>query len=187
MSGPSAMAKPMSPKIAAISSMTWLIGWMRPRSAGDWRTGSVTSSFSAASRAVDRGVLQFRLAGGQRLGDAVLQAVDGRALHLALLRRSSRRASSAVRRPSPSCRARRCAPLRWPARRRRPRSRPEAVRFKGFHGAHGHVRRPITSTFAAKKNPRQPCQRGFPKSEVVVLGKRWSRRQRFQKRSASCS
>ena len=41
----------MSPKIAAISSMTWLIGWMRPRSAGDCRTGSVTSTFSAASLA----------------------------------------------------------------------------------------------------------------------------------------
>lgn len=46
------MAKPRSPKIAAISSMTWLIGWMRPRSAGDCRTGSVTSTVSAASLAV---------------------------------------------------------------------------------------------------------------------------------------
>src|SRR5262245_55223986 len=52
MSGPSAIAKPRSPKIAAISSITWLIGWMRPRSAGDCLTGSVTSTFSAASRAV---------------------------------------------------------------------------------------------------------------------------------------
>ena len=39
---------------------------------------------------------------------------------------------------------------------------------------------------AAKKNPRQPCQRGFPKSELVVLGKALVRLQRFQKRSASC-
>ena len=31
MSGPSATAKPMSAKIAVISSVTWLIGWIRPR------------------------------------------------------------------------------------------------------------------------------------------------------------
>ena len=66
----------------------------------------------------DRGILQFGLARAERLGDAVLQAVDGRALGLPLLRRSSSPASSAARRPSPSCRARRRAPPRSPARRR---------------------------------------------------------------------
>src|SRR5215475_14053113 len=51
MSGPSAIAKPMSAKIAVSSSITWLIGWMRPVSVGDSRTGSVTSTVSLLSRA----------------------------------------------------------------------------------------------------------------------------------------
>ena len=34
MSGPSATEKPISAKIAVISSITWLIGWMRPRISG---------------------------------------------------------------------------------------------------------------------------------------------------------
>jgi hypothetical protein len=38
----------MSAKIAVISSITWLIGWMRPVSSGEARTGSVTSTVSAA-------------------------------------------------------------------------------------------------------------------------------------------
>jgi hypothetical protein len=44
MSGPSATEKPMSAKIAVISSMTWLIGWMRPCSAGLREPASVTST-----------------------------------------------------------------------------------------------------------------------------------------------
>ena len=52
MSGPSATAKPMSPKISATSSNTWLTGWMRPSCSGPSRTGSVTSAFSVARRAV---------------------------------------------------------------------------------------------------------------------------------------
>src|SRR5712691_1323552 len=52
MSGPSATAKPMSAKIAVSSSTTWLIGWMRPISAADSRTGSVTSTVSVLSRAL---------------------------------------------------------------------------------------------------------------------------------------
>jgi hypothetical protein len=51
MSGPSAIAKPMSPKIAVISSMTWLIGWMRPTLGRRRRTGSETSTVSAFRRA----------------------------------------------------------------------------------------------------------------------------------------
>ena len=49
MSGPSAIEKPMSAKIAVSSSITWLIGWMRPASAGASRTGSVTSTVSLSS------------------------------------------------------------------------------------------------------------------------------------------
>ena len=40
----------MSAKIAVSSSITWLIGWMRPRVSGPSRTGSVTSMRSAARR-----------------------------------------------------------------------------------------------------------------------------------------
>ena len=50
MSGPSATAKPMSAKIAVNSSITWLIGWMRPCSAGLSGSGSVTSTVSVLSR-----------------------------------------------------------------------------------------------------------------------------------------
>ena len=84
MSGPSATAKPRSPKIAVISSITWLIGWMRPRSAGAWRTGSVTSTFSAASRAAIAASRNCRPANGKRLGHPVLEPVDRRALQLPL-------------------------------------------------------------------------------------------------------
>ena len=40
----------MSAKIAVSSSITWLIGWMRPRVSGPSRTGRVTSMRSAARR-----------------------------------------------------------------------------------------------------------------------------------------
>src|SRR6516162_2603631 len=50
MSGPSAIANPMSAKIAVSSSTTWLMGWMRPISAGGSRTGRVTSTVSVLSR-----------------------------------------------------------------------------------------------------------------------------------------
>ena len=39
----------MSAKIAVSSSITWLIGWMRPASAGASRTGNVTSTVSFSS------------------------------------------------------------------------------------------------------------------------------------------
>src|SRR5271163_2700791 len=50
MSGPSAIAKPISAKITVTSSNTWLIGWMRPATMPAGRTGRVTSSASAFSR-----------------------------------------------------------------------------------------------------------------------------------------
>ena len=50
MSGPSATAKPMSAKMAVSSSITWLMGWMRPASAGLSGVGRVTSMVSLASR-----------------------------------------------------------------------------------------------------------------------------------------
>ena len=39
----------MSAKMATISSVTWLIGWMRPVSTAGGRTGRVTSSASRLS------------------------------------------------------------------------------------------------------------------------------------------
>src|SRR6185437_9330976 len=49
MSGPSATAKPISAKMAVISSIAWLIGWMRPVSTPGSGTGRVTSSASRLS------------------------------------------------------------------------------------------------------------------------------------------
>ena len=64
----------MSAKIAVISSIIWLIGWMRPRSAGDERTGSVTSTRLGGQPRIDRRVLQRSvLRRGERLGDAVFR------------------------------------------------------------------------------------------------------------------
>ena len=51
ISGPSAMEKPMSEKIAVISSITWLTGWMRPCAVGAGGSGRVISTRSAARRA----------------------------------------------------------------------------------------------------------------------------------------
>ena len=87
MSGPSAMAKPMSAKIAVSSSITWVIGCTRPISAGVSRTGSVTSTLSVLSRACERRVLERLAARGERGVDAILEPVDQRPLTLALLRR----------------------------------------------------------------------------------------------------
>ena len=117
----------MSAKMAVSSSITWLIGWMRPISAGASRTGSVTSTRLGGEPRVERGALQRLAARGERGGDAVLQAVDQRALRLALVRRHACRASSAAPRPSRSCRARRRAPLRAPASSARGGDRREFV------------------------------------------------------------
>ena len=87
MSGPSATAKPISAKIAVISSMTWLIGWIRPASMPPSRAGSVTSTASVARRLVEGGGLQQVAPRGQRIGDAGLGGIDGGARHASLLRR----------------------------------------------------------------------------------------------------
>ena len=73
--------------MAVISSMTWLTGWMRPVSSGDGRTGRVTSTASSARRRARSCVLEHGAAGGERLADAVLQAVERRPHDLALVRR----------------------------------------------------------------------------------------------------
>ena len=87
MSGPSATAKPMSAKIAVSSSTTWLIGWMRPASAGASGNGKVTSMVSAASRCSSAAPLSASRRAAIDRGDAILEAVDQRAALLALLRR----------------------------------------------------------------------------------------------------
>ena len=124
MSGPSATAKPRSPKIAVISSITWLIGWMRPRSAGDWRTGSVTSTFSAASRTAIAASRSSALRRASASVTRFLRPLIAGPIDLALVRAHGAQASSASPRPSPSCRARRRAPPPAPARRRPGRRRP---------------------------------------------------------------
>ena len=93
MSGPSATAKPMSAKIAVSSSITWLIGWMRPASAGASRTGKRDVDSLGVETRVERGRSSVSLARRDCRGDAILQAVDGRTLHLALVRRHACRAS----------------------------------------------------------------------------------------------
>jgi hypothetical protein len=85
MSGPSAIEKPMSAKIAVISSTTWLIGWIRPRSAGEGRTGRLTSTLSRARRSVMAASRKFALAHGDGVGDTGLEPVDCGASFLALL------------------------------------------------------------------------------------------------------
>ena len=87
MSGPSATAKPMSAKIAVSSSITWLIGWMRPASAGASgdRQGDVDGL--GGEPLLERGALERLAPRRDRRRDAVLEAVDQRAALLALLRR----------------------------------------------------------------------------------------------------
>ena len=111
----------MSAKIAVSSSITWLIGWMRPVSAGASRTGRVTSTVSVVSRASSAASFSAARRAASAAVDAVLEAVDRAGPAPCARPASSRRASSAARRPSPSCRARRRARLRAPPRRRRRR------------------------------------------------------------------
>ena len=165
----------MSAKIAAISSMTWLIGWMRPRSAGDWRTGSVTSSFSAARRAS----IAASFSSAWRAASA-----------------SAMRSFSPLIAGPLACRssgAHRAERLQQLGDRALLAERGDAHRFeRRLVGGGGDVgeqefsfeRFPCLThcpsisdqrvTCGRKKNPRQPCRRGFPKSNVVKLGKRWS-------------
>ena len=77
----------MSAKIAVSSSITWLIGWMRPRATGLSRSGSVTSTVSAARRASSAASFSAARRSASAACDAVAQAVDERALLLALVRR----------------------------------------------------------------------------------------------------
>ena len=77
----------MSAKIAVTSSITWLIGWMRPVSTPLSRTGRVTSTASAFSRASSAAAFKTARRCGERLGDFVLEGVDGGAGALALVRR----------------------------------------------------------------------------------------------------
>ena len=75
----------MAPKIAAISSMVRLIGWIRPVSRG--RGGRVGSSRSARQAGVEFGVLQRGAAGLDQAGQRVLQPVQRGAALAALLGR----------------------------------------------------------------------------------------------------
>ena len=53
MSGPSATMKPISPKIAMSSSVTWLTGWTRPSGDGPHRQGHIEGL--AAQPGIERG------------------------------------------------------------------------------------------------------------------------------------
>ncbi len=77
----------MSAKIAVISSMTWLIGWMRPVSRPDVLGGSETSTASLASRASSPASRKRLAPRGERLHHAVLGGIDGGACDPPLLRR----------------------------------------------------------------------------------------------------
>ena len=83
MSGPSATAKPMSAKMAIISSITCMVGCTAPLRRGGG--GRVRSTRSDCQARVQLGGLQVGLAGGDGGGDAVAQAVDHRALLAALV------------------------------------------------------------------------------------------------------
>ena len=84
-SGPSAIVQPMAPKIAAISSMVRLIGWIRPVSRG--RGGSVGSRRSAARRASSSAFSSAAAAGLDQGGQRVLEPVQRGAALAALLGR----------------------------------------------------------------------------------------------------
>ena len=84
-SGPSAIAQPMAPKIAAISSMVRLIGWIRPVSRG--RGGSVGSSRLGRQARIEFGVFQFGAAGLDQGGQRVLELVQRGTALAALLGR----------------------------------------------------------------------------------------------------
>ena len=72
ISGPSATVKPISPKMATISSMVWLTGWMRPSASG--RGGRVTSTRSLGEPGVERGLGEVALARVERAATASFRA-----------------------------------------------------------------------------------------------------------------
>ena len=85
ISGPVATAKPMSAKISASSSITWLTGWTEPLGA-----------FGRGQRQVERlgrqprfqlGFFERCLARGERIGHRLAQRLDARGLCLPLVRR----------------------------------------------------------------------------------------------------
>ena len=68
----------MSAKIAVSSSTTWLIGWMRPTSAGGSRTGSVTSTVSVLSRSTSAASFKASLrAASAALTDSLRPLISG--------------------------------------------------------------------------------------------------------------
>ena len=77
----------MSAKIAVSSSITWLIGWMRPGLGRRLAHRQRHVDGLGVEPRVERRVLERVAARGERRGDALLQAVDQRALLLALVRR----------------------------------------------------------------------------------------------------
>ena len=72
------MAKPISAKIAVISSMTWLIGWMRPRDGRPGANGKGHVDPLGLKPRGDRNVGQFLAAGSDGRLHAVAQAVQPR-------------------------------------------------------------------------------------------------------------
>ena len=126
--------------------------------------------------------LSVRQSPAERLGDSGFQPVDCRPLHLPLFRRHRTKRLQELR--NRALLAERGDAHRLD--RRLVGSRCDLGHqgiFECFHFA--HVPDPLGEA-GSKKNPRQPCQRGFPKSEFRKLGKRWLKLQRFQKRSAWC-
>ena len=77
----------MSAKIAVSSSITWLIGWMRPDLGRRLAHRQRDVDGLGVEARIERRALKRILARGDRRGDALLQAVDRRALLLALVRR----------------------------------------------------------------------------------------------------
>ena len=77
----------MSAKMAVSSSITWLIGWMRPRVSGPSRDGERDVDPLGGEPRVEGGLGQGLAPGEDRALHPVAQAVDERPLLPALLRR----------------------------------------------------------------------------------------------------
>ena len=84
-SGPSAISQPMAPKMAAISSMVRLIGWIRPVSRG--RGGRRGIEPFGGQAGVEFGGFQRGAAGFDKGGERVLKPVQRGAAFPALLGR----------------------------------------------------------------------------------------------------
>ena len=77
------MVKPMAPKIAAISSMVRLMGWIEPLGSG--AGGSVTSIRSLARARGERHPVQHRLTVGEHVFHLFAEGIDGGAAGLSLV------------------------------------------------------------------------------------------------------